>query len=66
MPARRSEMMPLEATRESARVVLPWSTWAIIVRRRVEEGAGSTMLSCEERRKKEWQAKYLSSLIYTL
>lgn len=48
MPARRSEMMPLEATRESARVVLPWSTWAIIVRRRVEEGAGSTMLSCKK------------------
>ena len=44
MPARRSEMMPLEATRESARVVLPWSTWAIIVRRRVLGGGGSTMV----------------------
>jgi len=44
VPARRSEMMPLEATRESASVVLPWSTWAMIVSRRVDCGGVSTMV----------------------
>ncbi len=41
MPARRSLMMPLDSIRLSARVVLPWSTWAIMVTRRVDSGGGS-------------------------
>jgi len=34
-------MIPLDSMRLSARVVLPWSTCAMIVTRRVESGDGS-------------------------
>ena len=40
VPANRSEMIPLCSQSESARVVLPWSTCAAMVTRRVWLGAG--------------------------
>jgi len=36
-PAILGEMMPFDATSESAKVVLPWSTWAIIQMLRIFE-----------------------------